>query len=45
MERGQQEYIQLENTIGAHNYKPLDILLSRGEREYCVKNPSTISSL
>jgi ornithine--oxo-acid transaminase len=27
----QQEYIQLEDQLGAHNYKPLDVVLSRGE--------------
>jgi ornithine--oxo-acid transaminase len=27
----QQEYIQLEDKYGAHNYKPLDVLLTRGE--------------
>jgi ornithine--oxo-acid transaminase len=26
-----QEYIQLEDKFGAHNYKPLDVLLTRGE--------------
>jgi ornithine--oxo-acid transaminase len=26
-----QEYIQLEEEHGAHNYKPLDVVLSRGE--------------
>jgi ornithine--oxo-acid transaminase len=26
-----QQYIQLEQTFGAHNYKPLDVVLSRGE--------------
>ena len=26
-----QEYIELENKYGAHNYKPLDVVLSRGE--------------
>jgi ornithine--oxo-acid transaminase len=26
-----QEYIELENRLGAHNYKPLDVVLSRGE--------------
>ncbi len=25
------DYIQLENQFGAHNYKPLDVVLSRGE--------------
>ena len=25
------EYIELENRYGAHNYKPLDVVLSRGE--------------
>lgn len=25
------EYIELENQFGAHNYKPLDVVLSRGE--------------
>jgi ornithine--oxo-acid transaminase len=25
------EYIQLEDTLGAHNYKPLDVVLTRGE--------------
>ena len=25
-----QQYIQLEETFGAHNYKPLDVVLSRG---------------
>jgi ornithine--oxo-acid transaminase len=25
------EYIELENQYGAHNYKPLDVVLSRGE--------------
>ena len=24
-------YIELEDKLGAHNYKPLDIILSRGE--------------
>jgi ornithine--oxo-acid transaminase len=27
----QQYYIQLENEFGAHNYKPLDVVLQRGE--------------
>ncbi len=27
----QQDYIQLEKQFGAHNYKPLDVVLSRGE--------------
>jgi ornithine--oxo-acid transaminase len=27
----QQEYIQLEEKFGAHNYKPLDVVLARGE--------------
>ena len=27
----QREYIQLENEFGAHNYKPLNVVLSRGE--------------
>jgi ornithine--oxo-acid transaminase len=27
----QKEYIQLEDSFGAHNYKPLDVVLSRGE--------------
>jgi ornithine--oxo-acid transaminase len=26
-----QDYISLENEFGAHNYKPLDVVLSRGE--------------
>ena len=26
-----QEYIQLEQRLGAHNYKPLDVVLARGE--------------
>ncbi|MBF0469361.1 MAG: aminotransferase class III-fold pyridoxal phosphate-dependent enzyme, partial [Desulfamplus sp.] len=26
-----QEYIELENRLGAHNYKPLDVVLCRGE--------------
>ena len=26
-----QDYINLENELGAHNYKPLDVVLSRGE--------------
>lgn len=26
-----QDYIQLENEYGAHNYKPLDVILSRGQ--------------
>jgi ornithine--oxo-acid transaminase len=26
-----QEYIQLEQKLGAHNYKPLDVVLTRGE--------------
>ncbi|MCG6910886.1 MAG: ornithine--oxo-acid transaminase [Deltaproteobacteria bacterium] len=26
------DYIDLENRYGAHNYKPLDVVLSRGER-------------
>jgi ornithine--oxo-acid transaminase len=26
-----QEYIRLENFYGAHNYKPLDVVISRGE--------------
>jgi ornithine--oxo-acid transaminase len=25
------DYIELENQYGAHNYKPLDVVLSRGE--------------
>jgi ornithine--oxo-acid transaminase len=28
----QQYYIRLEDTFGAHNYKPLDVVLHRGER-------------
>ena len=27
----QAEYIQIEQTYGAHNYKPLDVVLARGE--------------
>ena len=27
----QQQYIQLEELFGAHNYKPLDVVLTRGE--------------
>jgi len=27
----QQQYIQLEELFGAHNYKPLDVVLARGE--------------
>ncbi len=27
----QKEYIQLEDELGAHNYKPLDVVLSRGK--------------
>ena len=27
----QAEYIQIEETYGAHNYKPLDVVLARGE--------------
>ena len=27
-----QDYIQLEQKLGAHNYHPLDVVLSRGER-------------
>ena len=27
-----QQYIELEEKFGAHNYKPLDVVLSRGER-------------
>ena len=27
----QQEYVQLEETFGAHNYKPLDVVLARGQ--------------
>ena len=27
----QNEYIQLEQEYGAHNYKPLDVVISRGE--------------
>jgi ornithine--oxo-acid transaminase len=27
----QQEYIQMEEEYGAHNYKPLDVVLNRGE--------------
>ena len=27
----QQQYIDLEDELGAHNYKPLDVVLSRGE--------------
>jgi ornithine--oxo-acid transaminase len=27
-----QQYIGLEETFGAHNYKPLDVVLARGER-------------
>ena len=41
---GQQECIQLQKAIGAHDYKPLDALLSRGKRDYFVKKPTTISS-
>ena len=25
------QYIELENQYGAHNYKPLDVVVSRGE--------------
>lgn len=28
---GQNQYIQMEEEFGAHNYKPLDVVLSRGE--------------
>ena len=27
----QKQFIQLEEQYGAHNYKPLDVVLSRGE--------------
>jgi len=27
----QQQYMDLEDEFGAHNYKPLDVVLSRGE--------------
>jgi len=27
----QRDYIKMEDTFGAHNYKPLDVVLSRGE--------------
>ncbi len=27
----QREYMALEDGYGAHNYKPLDVVLSRGE--------------
>ncbi len=27
----QSEYIELENRLGAHNYKPLDVVLNKGE--------------
>ncbi len=27
---GQSGYINLEDTYGAHNYRPLDVVLSRG---------------
>jgi ornithine--oxo-acid transaminase len=27
----QQDYIELENRFGAHNYKPLDVVLNRGQ--------------
>ena len=27
----QQEYIHLEDSFGAHNYKPLDVVLARGK--------------
>ena len=26
-----QEYLDLENEYGAHNYKPLDVVLTKGE--------------
>ena len=26
-----QEYLDLENEFGAHNYKPLDVVLTKGE--------------
>ena len=26
-----QDYIEMEKTYGAHNYKPLDVVLQRGE--------------
>ena len=26
-----QDYLELENQYGAHNYKPLDVVLTRGE--------------
>ncbi len=26
-----QDYINLEDELGAHNYKPLDVVLNRGE--------------
>ena len=26
-----QQYIDLEDRLGAHNYKPLDVVLTRGE--------------
>ena len=29
-----QELIALEDQYGAHNYKPLDVVLSRGEGEW-----------
>ena len=25
-------FIQIEDELGAHNYKPLDVIISRGER-------------
>ena len=27
----QQEFIELEQRLGAHNYKPLDVVLSKGQ--------------
>jgi len=27
----QREFIELEDQFGAHNYKPLDVVLSRGK--------------
>ena len=27
----QKQYIEIEQQLGAHNYKPLDVVLTRGE--------------
>ncbi len=40
-----QDFIELENRLGAHNYKPLDVVLTRGQdhiQGFVVMGPEAI---